>query len=143
MNRNRFSQNAALAAMLLLPFAVSGSGHADSPQSRPVQTPSPAQQGPQKIASMDDNFAGLDLSDEQKTEITKIRQETDERKTVVAKSTTLNQDQKDAMITGYTRLQYSQMFRVLTLSQQKVVRKIIDGQRAEAAKQEKRPAPAH
>jgi Spy/CpxP family protein refolding chaperone len=137
MNRNRFAQNASLAALLLLPFAVSGAAHADSPQSRPAQTPSPAQPGPQKLASMDDNFTGLDLSDEQKTEIAKIRQVTEERKAMVVKSATLNQDQKDAMITGYTRLQYSQMFRVLTPTQQKVVRKRIQDQRAETPKQKK------
>lgn len=142
MNRNRFAQNAALAALLLLPFALPVAARADSPQGRPSQSPNPALTGSQKIASMDDNFAGLDLSDEQKTEIAKIRQETEERKTVVAKSATLNQDQKDAMITGYTRLQYSQMFRVLTPTQQKVVRKRVQDQRGESAKPTK-PAPAH
>lgn len=91
---------------------------------------------------MEDNFAGLDLSDEQKTEIAKIRQVTEERKAIVVKSATLNQDQKDAMITGYTRLQYSQMFRVLTPTQQKVVRKRIQDQRGETPKQ-KKPAPGN
>jgi Spy/CpxP family protein refolding chaperone len=142
MNNNRFAQNVtAAAAALLLLIATPGRVRADSPQSHPSQPPITATAGPQKAASYEEDFAGLDLSDDQKTEIGKIRQDTEARKAAVAKSATLNQDQKDAMILGYTRLQYSQMFRTLTPIQQKVVRKRIQDRKAAEVGSSKQQAP--
>jgi len=82
------------------------------------------------VGSLEDDFAGLDLSDEQKSEIEKIRQDTESRRGVVAKDSNLNSDQKNAMIQGYARLEYSQIFRVLTPIQQRVVRQRIMARRA-------------
>ncbi|KAA6464596.1 hypothetical protein DYQ86_01115 [Acidobacteria bacterium AB60] len=142
MNKNRFAQSLPVAAALLLLIGATSAVRADNAQSRPMQPSIQASQGTSKAASLEEDFAGLDLSDDQKTEIAKIRQDAETRKAAVAKSTTLNQDQKDAMIQGYTRLQYGEMFRALTPAQQKVVRKRIADQRAADAAANKRPAPA-
>lgn len=99
----------------------------------------------QNSLSKDDDFAGLDLTDEQKAEMAKIRQDTDGRKALVAKDTKLSPDQKDAFILGYTRLEYGQMFRVLNPAQKKEVTKRLQARRAaEQAQQKKKPqAPQH
>lgn len=69
-----------------------------------------------------DDFAGLTYSDEQKAEIDKIRQDTKARKDAVAKDERLNADQKDAMLQGYTRVEYRRVYGVLTPEQQMQVR---------------------
>jgi Spy/CpxP family protein refolding chaperone len=127
MDRNRI----AIAACLVLLCAVPRSARGDSSTQHPMSSaPNAAQSGSQRVGSLEDDFAGLDLSDEQKSEIEKIRQDTESRRGVVAKDSNLNSDQKNAMIQGYARLEYSQIFRVLTPIQQRVVRQRIMARRA-------------
>jgi len=76
-----------------------------------------------KTAAITDDFAGLTYTDEQKALIAKIHQDSDSKKAKVASAQTLNGDQKDAMILGYTRMEYGEIFKVLTPDQQKQVRK--------------------
>lgn len=142
MSMNRFAQNTAIAATLILLLTVPGSARPNSPQQHGASpTPTPAMPGTPKLAVGDDDFAGLNLTDQQKSEMDKIHQDTETRKSVVSKDANLNSDQKDAMLQGYTRLEYSQMFRILTPIQQKVVRQRIMAHRAAEAGSKKPQAP--
>jgi hypothetical protein len=144
MRMNRLAKDLTVAAGLILLLMVPGSARGDSPQQHPAgPNPMPAAPGPQKLPSAEDDFAGLDLSDQQKSEISKIRHDTEARKDSVAKSQTLNSDQKDAMVLGYTRLEYSQIFRMLTPIQQKVVRQRIMAHRAAEMGNKKPQAPGN
>jgi hypothetical protein len=131
---NRFAQNVAITAGLITMLAVPGSARGDQAQSRPPSH-TPGASGPAKAPSLEDFFSGLDYSDDQKASIDKVKQDMDAKKAVVAKSDKLDGSQKDAMITGYTRLEYAQIFKLLTPAQQKLVR-----QRMDAAKAANKPA---
>lgn len=97
----------------------------------------------QKIASLDDAFVGLDLSNEQRAEVQKIRQDAEVHKAATAKNQKLTQDQKDAMIQGYTRIEYSKIFQALTPAQQNLVRERIRAWQAAEAPSQKTNAPVN
>lgn len=90
---------------------------------------------------MEDDFAGLAYSDDQKSEIDKIHQNTKSHQDVVAKDTQLNGDQRDAMLLGYTRMEYGEIYKVLTPEQKRQVQQKIRARRAdqEAAKRHQVP----
>lgn len=118
MDNHRFAKLTTVAAGLML-TAVSFLSHAQtSPQT--VQASKPNSSAPPGDA-LADAFAGLKYTDEQKEAIKKIRQETASHKDVVRKDTKLNADQKDAMLSGYDRLEYSYIYKVLTPDQRKQV----------------------
>jgi hypothetical protein len=84
-----------------------------------------------------DDFAGLTFSDEQKTEIDKIHRDITARKDAVTNER-LNSDQKDAMLQGYTRIEYRRVYGVLTPEQQMQVRQKVRARReADQAAQKK------
>jgi hypothetical protein len=128
MNKNRFAKPVAVAAGFIFLLAAPGLVRTQSTPSGAVQTPTPASPGAQPFP--EDDFAGLSFTDEQKTEIDKIRRDTASRKEVVAKDEKLTSDQKDAMILGYTRLEYSSIFKVLSPEQQRQVRQKIRARKA-------------
>jgi Spy/CpxP family protein refolding chaperone len=70
-----------------------------------------------------DEFAGLKFTDDQRAKIDEIHRRMAARKDVVAKSQTLQADQKDAMIAGLGRMERSEIVKVLTPEQQKEVLK--------------------
>ena len=140
MNMNRFAKNVIVAAGLIMSLTVPGSARGDNPQNRPAPTPNPASSAPQKITSVADYFAGLDFTDEQKASIEKVKQDSEAKKALVAKDTKLDDYQKGAMITGYTRLEYGEIFKLLTPAQQKVVRQRMAANKA-ANQKARRPAP--
>jgi Spy/CpxP family protein refolding chaperone len=78
-----------------------------------------------------DDFAGLDYSDEQKTEIDQIQRHSKALMDAVVKDDKLTADQKDAMLMGYKRIEYGQVYKVLTPQQQKQIRQRIQARRAE------------
>jgi len=92
-------------------------------------------------AGPEDDFAGLIYSDEQKAEIDKIHRDIESHKVVIAKDTTLDADQKSAMLFGYTRIEYGRIFQVLSLEQQKQVRQKILARKAEDPAAKKRQPP--
>ena len=142
MKTNRFSSPAAVAAGLLFLFAVPWPARAQSAPPGGAQTPMPALPGPQPQAdSLSEAFAGLKYTDEQKVEIDKIHREAETRRAAVSKDEKLTQDQKDAMLLGYTRLEYSSIFKVLTPEQQKQVREKIRARKAADQAAQKKPAP--
>jgi len=86
-----------------------------------------------------DDFAGLTYTPEQKAKIDQIQSETKAHKAAVAKDEKLSGDQKEAMILGYTRMEYGQIYKLLTPEQQKQVRAKIGARKMadEAAKKKK------
>jgi hypothetical protein len=78
-----------------------------------------------------DDFAGLNYSEEQKTEIDQIHRNTKAHMDAIVKDDKLTADQKDAMLMGYKRIEYGQVYKVLTPEQQKQVRQRVQARRAE------------
>jgi len=145
MNKNRFSKSAAVLAGFVLLFAQPGMVRAYSTPNSPVQTPKAQMpKAPQKSDNAAQNdFAGLDYSDEQKAEIAKIHRDAESRKEAVAKDQTLNEDQKNALLLGYTRMEYAGVYKVLSPMQQRVVqRRNAARKAADQAAQRKSPPPA-
>jgi hypothetical protein len=94
-----------------------------------------------KSDSLPDYFAGLNYTDDQKAEIARIRHDIDTRRGAVAKDNNLTQDQKDAMIIGYTHLENGEIFKVLTPEQRRQVRqRLLVHNATEQAAQKKRPS---
>lgn len=145
MNKTRFAQEIIVAIGLVLLINAQRSVRAQNVPPNSVQTPRAASSGAQSMsnAGPEDDFAGLVYSDEQKAEIDKIHRDTESHKDVIAKDTTLNADQKSALLFGYTRLEKGRIFQVLTIEQQKQVRQKILARQAEdqAAKKKKQPPP--
>jgi Spy/CpxP family protein refolding chaperone len=143
MSSNRFAKSLAVSAGFLLLFAVPGLPRAYSAPAGEVQTPTPAIPGSQADSSSSpaEYFQGLDYSPEQKAQIDKIHRDTDMKRAAVVKDDKLNQDQKDAMLAGYTRLEYGSIFKVLTPDQQKQVREKIRARKAADQAAQKKQAP--
>jgi hypothetical protein len=144
MIRNRFVNSMALAAGVITLSAMPAAVRPDSASRSALQTPktaSPASQS-QARSSLNDDFAGLDLTDEQRAEIAKIHQDIESHKAAVAKDQKLSTDQKDAMLLGYTRMEYGMIFKQLTPQQQKVVRKRMKDRRDADQATQKKELPA-
>jgi Spy/CpxP family protein refolding chaperone len=143
MKKNRFANLMAVAAGFFFLCLAPGLTRAQSVSTAPTQTHTVAPSGSQmKMGpSASDDFAGLAYTDDQKAAIDKIHQETKSHQEMVAKDEKLNADQKDAMILGYTRLEYGQIYRQLTPEQKRQVQQKIRARRAEdeAAKRKQPP----
>ena len=118
MDKHRFAKSVPVAAGLML-TAVSCLSHAQT-SPKTVQASNPTSSASQGEA-LADAFAGLTYTDEQKEVIKKIRQETASHKDAVMKDPKLNADQKDAMLSGYDRIEYGNIYKVLTPDQRKQV----------------------
>jgi Spy/CpxP family protein refolding chaperone len=144
MNKNRFRKRLAVAAGFFILCAAPGLTRGQSASPSPALTPKVASPGaqPKRDSSPPDDFAGLQYTNEQKAEIDQIRRETRSRKEVVLKDEKLTADQKNAMILGYTRLEYGQIYNVLTPDQKKEVGKRNSARRAadQAAHRKQPPA---
>jgi hypothetical protein len=128
MNKNRFVKSVVIATGLLPLFAIPGK--ADSPHAaQTARTVSHAAQSKRDAAPTND-FAGLDYTDDQRAELSKIHEDTESQKAAVVKDQTLTADQKDAMLLGYTRMEYSRTYKVLSPLQQRQVRQRILARRA-------------
>ena len=129
---NRLAKPVAVATGFILLCAASGMARVQSATPSPMQTPKVASQESQakKDAAPADDFAGLNYTDEQKAEIEKIHQTTRTNKEAVAKDSKLTPEQKDAMLTGYTRMEYGQIYRVLSTEQKREVQRRIRARRA-------------
>jgi Spy/CpxP family protein refolding chaperone len=91
----------------------------------------------QRTPSTEDDFAGLEYTDEQKARINQIHQDMKSRMDVVVKDEKLNADQRNAMLQGYGRMERAQVFKVLTPEQQKEVLKKIRARRVEQQQEKK------
>jgi Spy/CpxP family protein refolding chaperone len=132
MNTNRFAKSLAVSAAFLFLFSAPGLVRAYSTPAGGGQTPTPTMPGSQAESSSNpaEYFEGLDYTPEQKAQIDKIQHDAEMRKAAVAKDQKLDQDQKDAMVKGYTRLEYGAIFKVLTPEQQRQVREKVHAHQA-------------
>jgi hypothetical protein len=125
INKYLSAKQAAIAAGLLLLVAVAGFVRAQGGSPALSQAPhnaSPTAQA-KRDANPADDFAGLTYTDEQKAKISAIHQDIKTRMEAVTNDGKLNADQKEAMLTGYQRMERGQVFMVLTSEQQKEVLK--------------------
>jgi Spy/CpxP family protein refolding chaperone len=134
MNKNTFVKRVVVGGGLLLLCAAPKLtlGQSSPPGSalrRPIKS-IPAQR--RTYISPTEYLAGLTLTDDQIAKITQIRDDTRSHLAAVAKDEKLAPDVKDAMVTGYQRIENSQIFEVLTPEQQGEVRKRIATLRAAA-----------
>lgn len=138
MRMNRIAKSLAVAAPFLILVAAPGQKRIQSPAPVMMQTTSsfPTQSDPYA-----DAFRGLTYTAKQKEAISKIRQDTELRKAAVEKADKLTADQKAAMLTGYTRMEYAQIYKVLTEEQKRLVGTRIHARRAAAQTQQKTQAP--
>jgi Spy/CpxP family protein refolding chaperone len=90
-----------------------------------------------------DDFEGLTYSDEQKAQIRKVHEQSVSRLTLVSRDPKLNDDQKGAMLQGYMRMEYTEIFKLLTPEQQAEVRKKIAARREQENRDKKKAQPAH
>lgn len=150
MSKTRFFKSLAIQAGFALLLASPNVVRAQSaptpaPESAPAPVPPPmVHQDPAAQAkALADDFAGFTYTDDQKEQIEKIRQGIGTRKEVVLKDAKLTADQKDAMIVGYTRMEFGSIYRVLSPEQQRQVRQRLRARRAQeqAAKQSKAKKP--
>jgi Spy/CpxP family protein refolding chaperone len=132
MNTNRFAKSVAVSAGFLFLFAVAGAARAYCTPAGGGQTPTPAMPGSQAESPSNpaEYFEGLEYTPEQKAQIDKIQHDAEMRKAAVAKDQKLDQEQKDAMLKGYTRLEYGAIFKVLTPEQQRQVREKVRAHQA-------------
>jgi hypothetical protein len=131
MTRNRSAKPLAAAIGLVLLCAIPGLALDQSTPSRGALAPKAASAAAQAQDSRDpqNDFAGLNFTAEQKAEIDKIHRDIESRKAVVMKTTSLNEDQKSAMLSGYTRIESGEIFKVLSPEQQKQVRAKVNARR--------------
>jgi hypothetical protein len=122
MTKNQFAKAVVVAAGLL--FVIPGQADSPNTPSNTAQAPKAAAHAAQQKhdPAPANDFAGLDYTDEQKSQLSKIHQETESQKAAVVKDQNLNADQKNAMILGYTRMEYGRTYKVLSPAQQKQVR---------------------
>jgi len=142
MNNNRFAKSLTLATGLTLLIGAPASSQAESVSQEVMRAPTPVSPAPLlKTNPLPDYFSGLDYTDDQKAEIAKIRHNIDTRRSAVEGDDRLTQDQKDAMILGYTRLENGEIFKVLTLEQRRQVRQKLEARReaGQPAQKKRRP----
>ena len=124
MNKKRLSKSVAVAVGIIFLFAVSGLARAESVEAGTVQPPKAA--APEAVKKKDstppNDFAGLNYTNEQKAEIAKVHQDMESHKAAVVNDQKLTADQKNAMLLGYTRMEYGRVYQTLSPEQQKQVR---------------------
>lgn len=142
MSRNRFFSVMAAAAGFSFLCSAAGTTRAYGapPVSVQSRTAAKSPNQPRNDASPASDFAGVVYTDIQKEEIAKIRHDFESRKEAIARDEHLNDDQKNAMTAGYARMEYAQIFQVLTPEQQKQVRQKMSARKAsDAARQKTQP----
>jgi Spy/CpxP family protein refolding chaperone len=136
-NMKRLAITAGLLAMCSAPAIVSAQ------ESSPSQTPQadPGQQaaGPQHGPRHQDELANLNLTDDQKTQVQKIRQDTKSQSEAVKGDTTLTPDQQHAKMQEIHKASHEQILALLTPEQRKQMKS--DEMARKAAKQQGSQAP--
>lgn len=144
MSNNRVAKRMAAAIGFLFLCAAPGLTCAQSSPPSPAPPPrktSPAVP-PKKAPSPEDDFAGLQYTEDQQGRIDQIHQDIKSRMDAVVKDEKLTAQQRAAMMAGYHRMERSQIYKVLNSAQRKeVLRRIRARQAAEQAEQNKQSSP--
>ena len=142
MKKNRHTKR--LAAGLLFLCVMPGLTRAQSSTPSPMLAPPKAAHvpRPKRVPTKEDDFAGLNLTDDQKAKIDQVHRNMKTRRDAVVKDEKLTADQRDAMLEGYERMERGQVFELLTAEQRKEVREKIRARHAaEQAAQKKQSLP--
>jgi len=132
MNRNRFGTSVTVVFGFVFMCAASALDRTPAASTNAIQTPNSARHAAQPNGDPlpADDFSGLSYTADQKAEIDRIHRETESHKAVIAKDEKLTADQKNAMLLGYTRMEYGSIYKVLSPEQQKQVRQRIHARRS-------------
>jgi Spy/CpxP family protein refolding chaperone len=145
MNKHRLVKQMALAAgfffLCAAPRLTSGQTSPSSPAKAP-QTPSPAAQTEKPDPT--DPFAGMEFTPQQRAQIRQIHKDFKLRREAVIKDADLDDDKKQAFLTGLKRLENGEVLKVLTPEQQKDARarELARRQKVKAAERNQ-PPPTH
>ena len=153
MDENRIAKRVAVAVASLFLGATPGLTREQSAPSsslrqsaalvRAQSSPAAATQIPPKTSPaarakkppvQTDIFAGLQYTDDQKAQISKILQDMKSRRDAVVKDDKLSPEQKGAFLQGFERMERSEIYNVLTPEQKTEVRKRMQALRLEAQK---------
>jgi Spy/CpxP family protein refolding chaperone len=140
MNKNQSWRPVGIAPLFFLMCAASGL--AQAPSTAPTQTPQATSGAAHPKKEPANDFAGLEFTDDQKAEIESIRKDIMSRKETVAKDEKLSGDQKDAMLLGYTRMEYGMIYNVLSPEQKRQVSQRIRARKAADQASQKMQPPA-
>ena len=136
---------AVLAGLLLVAVPSHGtSAQSATASSVPVPgsaPPTARSVRPSRPSDPMEDFAGFTYTEDQKEKMRKVHEESQSRLETVAKDPKLDGDQKAALLQGYERLEYRQLYDVLTPEQQAEVRKKIAARREQAKSERQKQAP--
>jgi len=140
MDQNRFAKRVTVVAGLFFLCAAPGLTRAQSSRPGPVQTPNVASPAVRlkRDARPTDDFAGLKFTHDQKAKIDEIHRTTESQLAAVVKDEKLSEDQKEAMLDGFRRMERGQVFKLLTPEQQKEVRERVRARRAAEQEEKKK-----
>jgi len=141
MNTTKIAKCAVLASSLLAMLTMAAPGRAQSSGSDMGQDQAQSQAAP---AQTEDKhmreFAGLNLTDEQKTQIKQIRTDSRSQMEAVKADTSLAADAKQAKIREIRKGSHQQMLKVLTPEQRKQMKQNMHEQRSERQQPAQPPA---
>jgi hypothetical protein len=142
MNKIQFEKSFGIASAFLFLFAAPSVCNAQSSAPASMEAPKIFSPAPAKTTSFPaDDFSGFEYSAEQKAEIDRIQKGTKAQMDLVAKDQKLSADQKDAMMLGYSRMEYGRMYTVLTPVQRRQVQQRIRARRVADEAVKKKQAP--
>jgi Spy/CpxP family protein refolding chaperone len=140
MKKDRHTKR--LAAGLLFLCVMPGLTRAQNSTPMPAPPKAARVSRPKGVPTKADDFAGLNLTDDQKAKIDQVHQNMKTRRDAVVKDEKLTADQRDAMLEGYERMERGQVFELLTTEQRKEVRERIRARHAaEQVAQKKQSLP--
>jgi Spy/CpxP family protein refolding chaperone len=102
--------------------------------------PSPTMR-PTRAANPMDDFTGLDFTSDQQAQIRHIRDDIGARRDAVIKDQKLDEDQRAAMLQGYQRIEYREIYELLTPDQRVEVRKKVQSRRAMEQREQQHQSP--
>jgi Spy/CpxP family protein refolding chaperone len=142
MKKNRHTRRVATGLLFLCVMPGLTRAQSSTPSPMPAPPKAARVSRPKRVPSKADDFAGLNLTDDQKAKIEQVHQSMKRRRDAMVKDEKLTADQRDAMLEGYERMERGQVFELLTAEQRKEVReKIRARQAAEKVAQKKQSLP--
>jgi Spy/CpxP family protein refolding chaperone len=137
MNEKQFAKAAGFVFLCVLPALAL----AQSTAPAPVETSQPAASTVRtgNVPLPGEDFAGLELTEQQKATIEQIHNDMKQRMETVMKDEKETSEQKEAMLEGYHRMERNQVFQALTPEQQGMVRKRMLARRKAALEAKKKP----
>lgn len=136
MNKKQFAKAAGFVFLCTLPALALAQSTSPARAHSPQPASSTARTGDLSLPGED--FAGLVLTDQQKTTIQEIHNDMKQRMETVMKDEKETPEQKEAMLEGYHRMERNEVFQALTPEQQGMVRKKMLARRKAALEEKKR-----